>query len=310
MYLYSTLTLQVIQKMSNSVSNSFVRQYERDLKHVFQRNGAVLRPTVRFKTGVVGESTTFQVIGKGTATTKARNGVITPMNVDHTPVICTLEDFYAGDYVDKLDESKLTISEREAIAQAGASSLGRKVDEQIIDKMDGTTQTAVTWIQTNSAAIRNSALEMGEALDNNDVPNDGQKYALVSPRAWSSLMTVEEFSSADFVGGDGMTFTKGTAMMGVFKMWNGIRWASHTGVTGKGTNAVTVYAWHKNAVGYAAGAHSNNSAVSDSVGADIQWISFRAAHFVNNMMSGGSCLIDDTGVIKGSFDDTLAIPTS
>jgi len=269
-----------------------------------------LRPTVRMKTGVVGESTTFQVAGKGTATTKARNGVITPMNVDHTPVICTLADFYAGDWVDNLDEAKTNIDERKVIANAGAFALGRKVDDQIFGALDTTSQTPITWVQTSSAAIRNSMLNMGEALDSNDVPNDGQKYGVLTPKAWAAAMTVEEFSSADFVGSDGLPFTKGTAMGSTFKSWNGMLWQSHSGVTGKGTATASNYAFHKTAVGYASGASANNSAASDAVGADITWHGDRAAHFVNHSMSGGACLIDDTGVIIGVFNDTTVLPTT
>ena len=64
--------------MSTSVSTSFVKQYERDVHHLFQRQGGILRNSVRLKTGVKGSSTHFQKIGKGKATSKARHGVITP----------------------------------------------------------------------------------------------------------------------------------------------------------------------------------------------------------------------------------------
>lgn len=296
--------------MSNSVDNAFIMQYEREVHDIFQRKGGFLRPTVRMKTGVVGKSTTFQVAGKGTATTKARNGVITPMNVDHTPVECTLEDFYAGDWVDKLDEAKTNIDERGVIARAGAFALGRKVDEQIITKLETTTETEIDWVQTSSAAIRNSMLKMGAALDDNDVSNDGDKYGLLSPQAWAAAMTVEEFSNSQFVGSDGLPFTKGTAMGISFVDWNGVKWQSHTGVDGKGTSASSNYVYHKTAVGYATGAHANNNAVNDVVAADITWHGDRASHFVNHSMSGGACLIDGTGVIKGTFDDTAALPTT
>ena len=147
------------------------------------------------KSNVVGTSTSFQKIGKGAATTKARHGVIPPMNQDHTAIPCTMEDFYAGDWVDKLDEAKINHDERQAIALGGARALGRKVDDQIIVRLDATGQSVVSWVVTSSAGIRNSLLQMVEALDNNDVPNDGQRYGLLTPRAWSQAMTVEEFQS-------------------------------------------------------------------------------------------------------------------
>src|SRR3546814_4917763 len=104
----------------------------------YQRQGSLLRATVRSKNNVKGASTTFQKIGKGVASTKARHGKVTPMNVDHTPVECILQDFYAGDYVDKLDEAKVNHDERMVIANAGAWGLGRKTDEMVIAQADKT----------------------------------------------------------------------------------------------------------------------------------------------------------------------------
>ncbi|MDQ3096272.1 MAG: phage capsid protein [Actinomycetota bacterium] len=286
--------------MSTTIDTAFVRQYERDVHHVFQRAGGQLKQTVRFKGGVVGSSTTFQKIGTGTATTKARHAVITPMNQDHTAIQCTLADFYAGDWVDKLDEAKTNVDERMAIATGGARALGRKIDDQIMTALDATTETAVTWTVTSENAIRNSILLMSEALDDNDVPNDGQRYGIVTPRVWAYMSTVEEFANSQYIGANGLPLMEG-APIGRWKYFNGVLWTVNTGLPGKGGNAGKVFAYHRDAVGYASGA---------DVSADITWHGDRAAHFVNHMMSGGSCLIDTTGVIEGVVDDNESLPTS
>lgn len=294
--------------MSTSVSTAFIAQYESEVKHLFQRQGGILRPTVRVKDGVVGSSTTFQKIGKGTASTKARHGVISPMNQDHTALQCTLADFYAGDWVDRLDEAKTNIDERMAIAQGGAWALGRKVDDQIITELGNTTQSASNWTVTSAAATRNSAINMVKALLNNDVPNDGRIYAALTPAAWAQLMVVDEFKRADYVGPNGLPYVDGAPVM-QFKNWMNVKWCLHTGLAGKGTATATLLMWHQQSIGYATGAFAGNAA-SGSVAADITWHGDRAAYFINHMMSGGAKLIDDTGVIKGSIDDTAALPTS
>ena len=89
-----------------------------------------------------GSSTVFQTVGKGSASTKARHGMVPVMNIDHTPVECQLQDFYAGDWVDHLDELKVNIDERQVLANAGAFALGRKTDEMIITALDQATHTA------------------------------------------------------------------------------------------------------------------------------------------------------------------------
>lgn len=296
--------------MSTSIDQAFIRQYEADVHLVFQRMGGYLRMCTRMKNNILGKSTTFQKIGKGTATTKARHGVITPMNQDHTPHECTLADFYAGDWVDKLDEAKINIDERMAIARSGAYALGRKVDDQIIVVLDTTTESTVTITVTSSAAVRNGLIEMVEGLNDNDVPNDGYRYGILSPRLWSQAMTVKEFASSDYVGMDGLPYTKGAAFGQRFKDWFGVKWQMHTAVPGKGTATAKSFVWHKDAIGYATGRHANNVAENEQVSADITWHGDRASHFVNHAMSGGSVLIDTTGVIEGNSNDTTAIATT
>lgn len=305
--------------MSTSIDQSFIRDYDALVHEVFQRRGGILRSCVRTKDNVVGTSTTFQKVGKGTASTKARHGQITPMNQTHTAIECTISDFYAGDWVDRLDEAKINIDERRVLAEGGAMALGRKVDDQILTALDATTQPAVGWTETSGAAIRNSMIEMVKALLANDVPNVlGENYGVLSPQAWAFAMTVDEFKRADYVGPTGLPFKEG-APVGQFIRFMNILWTMHTGVPGVGTATAKVFVWNKKALGYAAGAHPMNVAASagnsmsgftSPVMADITWHGDRAAHFVNHWMSGGAVLIDDTGVIEGTVDDTQPLPTT
>jgi hypothetical protein len=292
--------------VSTSIDQAFIKQYERDVHQAFQRQGSQMLNTVRTKMDVVGASTTFQKVGKGTATTKSRHGIVTPMNQAHTPVECTISDFYAGDYVDKLDEAKTNIDERMVIANGGAYALGRKVDEQIITVADGTSTTGSITV-TSSAAIRNGLLTMVQKLWSNDVPNDGQVYCFITPLLWAMAMTVKEFASTDYV-------TDRPFMMGpMVKRWNGALWSMHTGLPGVGTNEAKNFGWHKTAIGYAANGFGGNVAATggkSGVGADIWWNGERVAHFVNHSMAGGAALIDATGVVEMTHDDNEAIPVS
>lgn len=287
--------------MSTSVSTAFVAEYEADVHHLFQRKGAKLLGTVRYRPDVVGSTDTFQKIGTGAATTKSRHGQITPMNVDHTTATVTLSDFYAGDWVDKLDESKIKHDERQALAKAGSMALGRKVDDQILASMDGTTQD-VTLTYTSKATILNSALDLIETLRESNV--DDEIFVVVSPHMWSALMLVEQFGSSRYV--TDMPYQSGNTV----KEWQGAKWFMHNGVPGRGTSATKGYAYAKSAVGYATGVNTNAYTEGSNLSADITWHGDRAAHFINHMMSGGAVMIDSTGVVEFDSDDTAALPTS
>ncbi len=297
--------------MSTSITAGFVSQYTADVKEVFQRRGSYLLEGVFHKPNIVGSTAVFNKIGTGTAVTKARHGTITPMNQAHTAPSTTLADFYAGDWVDRLDEAKTMIDVRKAYAQGGAMALGRKVDSQITTTLDATTQSTITLTVTSKATVLATALEFAEAAWSNDVPNDGEVYAAVTPRYWSQLMTIDAFSRSEFVGANGLPFVSGVqAGKGKWKDWMGIKWKMQTGLPGAGTATAKCFVWHKMSIGYASAKFAGQIVGNESVAADITWHGDHAAHWVNHMMSGNSVMVDDSGVIEGNLDDTAAIVTS
>jgi hypothetical protein len=85
--------------MSTQVSLAFTKQFETDVHNAYQRMGSKLRNAVRTKNNVIGSSTVFQKVGKGSASGKARHGLVPVMSIDHTPIECELRDYYAGDWV-------------------------------------------------------------------------------------------------------------------------------------------------------------------------------------------------------------------
>lgn len=265
--------------MSTSVEWSFVKNFEAEVHVQYQQMGSKLRNTVRTKNDVIGATTTFQKVGKGTASTKARHGMVPIMNVDHSPVECTLQDYYAGDWVDKLDELKTNINEQQVVARAGAYALGRKTDELIINQLK--TATAFAGADTD-ALTRDKVLAAFEILGEADVPDDGDRFAVVGWKQWSNLLRVEEFANAEYVGDDQLPWRGSQA-----KRWLGTLWLPQSGLPKTG-NVRQCYWYHRTAVGHAVGS---------DVKTDITWHGDRAAHFVNNMMSQGACLIDPTGVV-------------
>jgi len=122
-------------------------------------------------------------------------------------------------------------------------------------------------------------------LNNADVPDDGDRYAVVAPAQWNQLLNIEEFSSANYVG-DKMPFVAGCEM----RRWLGINWIMHTGLPADAVNGThTCFIYHKNAVGHAVGF---------DIKTDISWHGDHAAYFVNSMMSQGAVLIDANAAIK------------
>ena len=93
--------------MAVTVPVSFIEQYEAEVKQVYQREGALLRGTLRTRTQVGASRIYFPKLGKGIATQKARHADVTPMDLEHTRESADMADYYAPEYIDDLDQAKL-----------------------------------------------------------------------------------------------------------------------------------------------------------------------------------------------------------
>jgi hypothetical protein len=270
-----------------TISTAFVEEFEAGVHMAYQRMGSKLRGTVRTKNNV-SNKTTFQKIGKGSATQKARHGDIPPMNLDHTNVSVTLEDWYAGEWIDDLDTLRINHDEHMVAQQSGAAALGRKTDEQLIAAMETTTSTADE--ATNGATLA-WALDLMEAFGANDVPDDGQRYVSLAWETWSQLMLLKEFASQDWIGRDSLPFKNA----GTAKEWLTFIWFPHSGMSAIAGPGHTGIAYHRSSVGHAIGA---------DVQTNIQFHNDKDSWFVNNKMQMNAVLIDALGCFTLDIVDT------
>ncbi len=270
--------------MSVQVDQAFIKQYEAEVHVAFQRMGSKLLNMIRRKTNVKGKDTTFQKVGKGSAGTKSRHGKVPLMNIDHTPVLCTLTDYYAGDYVDKLDELKTNIDEKKVVTEAGAAALGRTSDALVVAAVSVDVTNAL--IATGAAGLTQTKVNTTfERFGAADVPDDGQRFFAVAPECWTDLLAITAFSSADFIGADDLPYKQGL----VAKRWLGFMFFPFSGLANGagGVAEVRNMAWHQRCVGGASGA---------DVTTDITWSGEHQAHLVVSSMSQGACVIDGTGI--------------
>lgn len=269
--------------MSLSISSAFIQQFEAEVKIAYQRVGSKLSNTVRKKTNVKGSQTTFFKAGTGTAGTKSRHGMVPLMNIDHTSVPCTLADYYAADYVDKLDELQFEIDERMVITSNAANALGRKSDDLITDAMNGVTTNVIA---TGAAGITKAkVLQVFEEMGNNNIPDDGNRYWLTSPSGWTDLLGIAEFSDADYVGSDDLPWKGGM----VARRWLSFMFMTYNGLPAPAGGEKSDFAYHSSAVGFASGAE---------VTSETNYIPERVAHLLTAYMRQGACVIDELGVLK------------
>jgi hypothetical protein len=271
--------------MANTIHNAFITQFESEVHLAYQRMGSKLRNTVRQSNNVNGSTAKFQVIGKGTANTKSRNADVTGMELAHSTVTATLTDHYAPEYIDKLDELKINIDERQAVAQSAAYALGRKTDELIVAAM----QTGKNSTIINDAAdaiAKADLLTAFETFGSADIPEDGGRYIAMSPAGYADLFAIDEFASSDYVGEQNLPFAGGMTM----KEFLGFKIFSSSAISA-GEN----FAYHSSAVGLAVGS---------DVQTEVNYVPQKVAHLTVSHMSMGAVVIDANGVYEIEDNNT------
>lgn len=264
--------------MANTIDQAFIKQFETEVHMAYQRMGSKLRNTIR-STNVTGSTARFQKIGTGAASTKTRNGDVTTMELAHTNVEATMADYYAAEYIDKLDELKININERQAVAQSAAAALGRQTDALIVAAMDaGANSTQIA--DTTGALGKADLLTLFETFGSADIPEDGQRYLAMSPAGFADLFNINEFASSDYVGPQNLPFAGGMTM----KEFLGFKIFSTSAVAG-GKN----FAYHTTAVGIG---------INSDVQTEVNYVPQKVAHLATSMMSMGSVAIDDNGIYE------------
>ena len=265
--------------MANTIDVAFIKQFESEVHMAYQRMGSKLRNTVRTASNVSGSTVRFQKIGSGSASTKSRNGNVTPMDLTHTQVEATMSDYYAAEYIDKLDELKTNINERSAVAQSAAAALGRKTDELLITAMDsGANSTQIN--DTSGALVLADILTLFETFGSADIPEDGSRYLAMHPKGYADLFNITEFASSDFVGEQNLPFAGGMTM----KEFMGFKIFSTSAITA-GKNM----AYHTSAVGLG---------INSDVSTELNYVAEKVSHLATSMMSMGAVVIDDNGVYE------------
>lgn len=274
--------------MANTIDTSFIKQYDADLFIAFQQMGSKFRSRVRVKPGVRGSTVDFQKYGKGTASSKTRNGDITPMNPAHTVATATISDWYAGEYIDKFDTLKQNIDERKAVIQTGAGALGRKLDSLMITA--GYTSTNVVDQSANDLDLDVLLAGIESLLGADVFEQEGMISMALGTKQWLKFLSIPEVKNSDYNRNAGELSNKS---VGTNRLFMGIDFF-HTNLLTTTSGVTDCLLFDKRALGWAE---------AEGISTDVDWVGVKAAHFVNSMMSGGAVLIDLNGVAKVKIKD-------
>ena len=272
--------------MAQSITNAFVTLFDQEVKQAYQGE-ALLRGTMRTRTGVQGNTVKFPKIGKGVATVRVPQTDVTPLNVTYSNVQATMSDFIAAEYSDIFHQSHVNFDERRELVQVVSKAIARRMDQLCIDALDaaGSPSTVATGVggsttNMNIAKLRAAA----KALNEKNVPAEG-RHILMHSSQLDALRSETEVTSSDFAVVKALVRGEVSSFMGFNIMTMGDR--DEGGVPKPSTR--TCFAWHESSMGYAE---------SISQKSEVNYIPEKTSFLVSSMFSAGAIAIDDEGIVK------------
>lgn len=278
--------------MSIQISNAFIQAFSAEVHMLYQQEMALLRQCVDLSPNspnLVGTSDRVQRLGLGNMTSKGRHAPIPSMNLDHDYVDIPVEDFYALEWLDELDEQKTNVNWRMRYARAFAMAAGRKTDDVIITALDSTTSTGVpvNFGGPVSGLTKAKIVRAASLLNQREVPQM-ERYFVIGPEEFADMFSISEFGNGFFVQ------TKPYQDGQVPQQFLGFNWILSNRLPISGTTR-TCFAFQRSAI---------NLAVGKELSIDVFWDGERRSWGTSAAMSIGSELIQDEGVVEVLCDES------
>lgn len=272
--------------MAQSLTNAFVTLFDEEVKQAYQGE-ALLRGTMRTRTGVQGNTVKFPKIGKGVATVRVPQTDVTPLNVTYSQVTATMTDYIAAEYSDIFHQGKVNFDERRELVQVVSKSIARRMDQLCIDALNAAASPSTVATSVGGAASNMNIDKLraaAKALNEKNVPAEG-RHLLMHSSQLDALLGETETTSSDFASVRALVRGEINSFMGFNIITMGDR--DEGGVPKPSTR--TCFAWHQDSMGYAE---------SMSQKSEVNYIPEKTSFLVSSMFSAGAVAIDDEGIVK------------
>jgi hypothetical protein len=272
--------------MAQSITNAFVTLFDEEVKQAYQGE-ALLRGTMRTRTGVQGNTVKFPKIGKGVATVRVPQTDVTPLNVTYSQVTATMSDYIAAEYSDIFHQSHVNFDERRELVQVVSKAIARRMDQLCIDALDAASSPSTVATSVGGAGTNMNIEKLraaAKALNDNNVPAEG-RHLLMHSSQLDAMLGETEITSSDFATVKALVRGEVTSFMGFNIITMGDR--DEGGVPKPSTR--TCFAWHQDSMGYAE---------SISQKSEVNYIPEKTSFLVSSMFSAGAVAIDDEGIVK------------
>lgn len=269
-------------------------KYAMEFTTAYEQKESWLRGTVTTEGEVNGDTFVFIIESTAdSAVERGANGNIPYASDDQSSASCTLKEYHHLARKNRFKIFSSSAPQRVSMARRGVVSINNKTDSLILSQLGTTTYTTNSGTgAANSLALM---LEATAILDANYVPNDGNRYGLLTPKAMAQAMKINQFSSRDWVDENAKPYMKLTP----WREWAGVKWTMHPNLSGKGTSSAACLVYHKFACGHALNKGDIQTKVGENEEHDYSWA--RATSYQ------GAKALQLAGIVKLVHDDTASL---
>lgn len=273
--------------MSNTASVNFKTEFDPLVKHAYQGESKLIGK-VRTRANVNAKTYSFPKLGKGVAQLRIPQTDVVPMNIVHTKTDITLYDYDASEYVAIEDLDKLAFDEKMELVKTVGMSIGRRIDQAIIDAMAASafaTQVGDDEGGTNSSLNIEKITLAHQLLTANGVPMS-DRYLAINAKALRYALLETAIGSSDF------NVTRALAA-GEIKTYAGFEFIvfedrTEGGIPLSTSNVRNCFAFHKDSVGLA---------MTGGVKSEVNYIPEKKSWLISSGVTLGAGTIDTDGVI-------------
>lgn len=280
--------------MSKFLSDVARTEFDTQVKLAYQGAGK-LRSTVEYRSGVVGDTYKFRLMGKGQGHQRTgSSSLVVPMDISHSLKTATLTDHEHPEYTDIFDQATVNFDEKRKLTETIGKAAGRTEDQIVIDTViAGTYNTTATDAQGFDIAAGGTGFTTAKlrALRAyfDDLECDDMVNIVTTGLGMSSLLANTETTSSDY--NSVKTLVNGE--VNTFMGFNFITVGSRRLEGGLAGSGLISYAWAPNAVGLAA------SSLEKSMSVD--WIPERVSWLCNGILKAGATIIDPEGTARIAY---------
>jgi hypothetical protein len=281
--------------MSIGLTDVARKEFDDEVKQVYQGK-QTLRQTVTQRNNVVGSTYNFRRMGKGLANQKAIQSLVTPMNVDHSMQVATLQDWLAPEYTDIFAQATVNFDEKTELAKSIGMALGRRDDQLVIDELEdvsvGSTGVFPATVDTGyyidgGTSEFEVALLVATRVHYAQLETDDQVYCVCASSALDGMLNDSTITSSDYNSVKALVAGEIDSFMGFkFKI---IGTRAEGGITQTDANNHFAYFYTKASVGMAIGLDIRTS---------IDWVPERTSWLVNGLLKAGAVVREPQAVIK------------